>query len=264
MITMRSFTKIGLITILTFSFAFANAQTLTNFNPKPTVWDRIYVKAGMSMNRTISDVSSDPNGYYNQGHFFDSAFRMDLGFEFNKRVAFEIGYMRENLWLTRTYNVTDALGLQRSPLTLLSSSSASITFWNLRMNTNFSFWKERIKIVPGVAYVAGFTFAEGAQGGSSTNIAGSNNTLGFDFNEETTWNSYNRGLNHFIEVGASIEMKIIGKLSFVGGGRMIHGSKRLAQLDIEYFHSENFDTGEVQVFTYGSVIAYDLGLKFDF
>ena len=111
----------------------------------------LYLSSAYISTNSISHGTADPYYSGSTASYSDKSARGDFGIQINKNAAFEVGYMRTPLWITRELSLTE------DPLFNINggSSYSRISFYSFKFKHTLPLWKNRINFKTGLGYALG-------------------------------------------------------------------------------------------------------------
>lgn len=203
----------------------------------------------------INQATSDP--FYSAGNnldFSNKTGRIDIGIQLNRDFSFELGYISNDLDLTRKLVIDDLL------INVGSESRVRISFYSLKLKHHLPLYKNRFKLNTGLGYALGSSNVDLDVLGPTELRTQANleNTILF----KKTTRGLHSGKSNFITFDLGVEFELIKKISLFSNVSVYKGFTDLQEQTYDY--NINDTTGLSTISTDGSFIALEFGVKYSF
>jgi len=228
------------------------AQHLVDLKPQKTRF--VYAEFGILQYQSFSEQTSDDN--FTTGSLFHTAYKAGIGLQVNRAIAFELGYNRQDLWISRK-------NTNFNPGTIQAGSSSNIDFLTLRSVGGIDVIESKLRLVYSTGYTLGIAkFVEMLGTSTSTVTLGSSSGITDDMIIQRTSIGISSGTSHHFELGAGIELWFTKNLVLFGNYVYSKGFKTLITSDVTY--ASNDYSGNFQAYSNGSFGGFDIGVKYCF
>ena len=246
-----------LIGAFTFFLSFSIGSDLFAQGVKINSSDRpfLYLSTAYASTSSFSQGTNDP--FYSGSHqsYASNTVRADLGLQLNRNLAFELGYIRTPLWLTKKITVGD--------LPVSNGGGVSYTrvsFYSFKLKHSSPVFHKNILFKTGLGYALGVSNVNiGKLGPSEPKTTTVNENV---IVSSSTITDLHQGSTHFMTFDVGLEWAIHRKFSVFSGASLYRGFTDIQQEEIEY--NINGTKGSFTTTTDGSFYAFEAGIKYNF